>query len=26
MKKYIVQRVGTMQNKEAVDYMLELLK
>jgi len=26
MKKYIVQRLGTMQNKEAVDYMMELLK
>jgi tetratricopeptide (TPR) repeat protein len=26
MKKYIVQRLGTMQNKDAVDYMMELLK
>jgi tetratricopeptide (TPR) repeat protein len=26
MKKYIVQRLGSMQNKEAVDYMMELLK
>jgi tetratricopeptide (TPR) repeat protein len=26
MKKYIVQRLGTMQSKEALDYMMELLK
>ncbi|MGD1071295.1 MAG: HEAT repeat domain-containing protein [Bryobacteraceae bacterium] len=26
MKKYIVQGLGTMKNKEATDYMMELLK